>query len=60
VLQERLGYFDAFMRAWRDSPPATRALLYTEALEYEAHLIEPRDYIASVSAQLGIPVPWTA
>jgi hypothetical protein len=58
VLQERLGYFEAFMRAWRDSPPATRAALYTEALEYEARLIEPRDYIALVSSQLGITVPW--
>jgi hypothetical protein len=55
--EDRLGYFGPFMRAWKAATPSTHATLYTEALEYEAKLIDPRTFVVTVSEQLGIAPP---
>lgn len=56
-VQDRLGYFGPFMQAWKAASPETHATLYSEALQYEAQLIDPQTYVADVSRTLGIPSP---
>ena len=54
---DRLGYFDAFMRAWGRLDASGRAQVAATTAAYRAGLIDARTEVEQVSQLLSIPVP---